>query len=1116
MFHKFPRLTNYALIVGSVALFLLAKRLLFLQVNVEEEIATSKIEQYLPREEQREPEQELIHSIHVEVAPHFQRPTRVEERRVPVALPTEYFAKEEIDTNGEPEEIVVVAEPEEEIAEEEPEVAPAVELEENEEEIVDEEEISAEEPEVAPAVEPDVEVTAAPKVVEKEVVIADPDEMFVAAEPVLELIEEEEEDIAEAEGAAEEIFVAVEPVLEVVEQAVVFSEPEPEVAEEIFIPAEPVQEVLEEEVAESEPEEVEEIFAAAEPEMEVLEEAAAEPEVVEPIFVAVEPVVEVVEEAAPEPEPELVEEAFEAAEPVQEAVKEEEEVAEAEPEEVEEIFVAAEPVQEVVEEIVAPTIEPEEIFVAAEPVQEIGEEVAPEAEPELVEEIFVAAEPVMEEVGEEVVAESEPEMVEEIFVAAEPVMEEVGEEVVAETELEEVEEIFVAAEPVIEVGEEAIAEAEPEVVEEIFVAAEPVLEVVEESIAESEEVADEGFIAAEEEIVYLGEDLSADDGPILAEDDEIAPRTEIIAAIEREEKLVVDPEEMFIEGSEVTIAEREVAGAELEVVVTDTVCVEAEPMQLEEAIVQKEPEPEVRAIELRGLVLTDKKENMLSPEALQDVHGLYVSGLLLPGPLKKLAKVLNPIYFNQPLDQQKIKEIKCAIASYYEAYYDPFVLVEVPSQNISAGVLQLVVVQGKVGEIGVRGNKWFSNQRIKKYLQVKPGDDINLYTIQRDLEVLNRNPFRRVNMIYSPGKEFGTTDLVLAIDDCRPIRVYSGADNSGIETINRQRMYTGITFGNFLGLDHLLSYQYTTSYDFSRFQGHTGQYMAPLPWGHFLNVFGGYSTVHPQQVHFMIKNRGTTGQASLRYVMPFTTRPRTTQEFSIGCDYKFTDNTILYSEEITNFGNYLNLTQIALEYKHHQETAQARFDCDLQLFCSPGKLLIHQENRRFNELRVGARSKWVYLRSTARYLQALPKDFQLSLWLQGQWTSAALLPMEQFGLGGYASVRGYDERQLSMDSGFSSSLEIRSPLVPLITMLRSTAAKDSLQALAFIDYGWGLNNHSVQTEPNAASLLGIGPGLRYTLDPYIAARLDWGIKLHNRALFTGGASEVHFNVNLSY
>ena len=53
----------------------------------------------------------------------------------------------------------------------------------------------------------------------------------------------------------------------------------------------------------------------------------------------------------------------------------------------------------------------------------------------------------------------------------------------------------------------------------------------------------------------------------------------------------------------------------------------------------------------------------------------------------------------------------------------------------------------------------------------------------------------------------------------------------------------------------------------------------------------------------------------------------------------------------------------------------------------------------------------------AALTRALAGDWQARLLLNGQLTRDALVPGEQFGAGGGATVRGFDERDLSPDSG---------------------------------------------------------------------------------------------------
>ncbi|MDE3046454.1 MAG: hypothetical protein KGJ02_07410, partial [Verrucomicrobiota bacterium] len=533
-------------------------------------------------------------------------------------------------------------------------------------------------------------------------------------------------------------------------------------------------------------------------------------------------------------------------------------------------------------------------------------------------------------------------------------------------------------------------------------------------------------------------------------------------------------------------------------------CIDADPNQMRPIISN-----------LKGLVLIDSSDHLLDADELKGIEGFCVRGLDIPSS-KGLQEKLDPIYLNQPLDLGKINSIKQAIHEYYQAQHNPFILVAVPKQCISYNVLQLVVIKAKVGDIRVEGNRWFSDKTLTQYVKAKPGQGINVDTLQTDLNFINRNPFRRVNIVYAPGKETGTTDLVLAAEDRPPYRFYMGADDTGLLSTGRERLFGGFTWGKAFGLDHILSYQYTASYNLKSFQSHTLQYMALLPWKHMLNFYGGYSTVHSNLPFPGSTNLGVSGQLSGRYSMPFHTTPRFSDEYSVGFDYKGTNNSIQYSELYSTITKEVNLTQLVFEYRLHKEWNTCRIEMNDENFASLFTFLANQSLADYQTLRPNATTRWYYNRGSIRYIQRLPHDFSLTIWARGQFAFGVLLPSEQLGIGGHDTVRGYEERQLNMDNGLISNIEIRTPPISLISGFRKHPVKDSVQLLAFIDYGVGTNNNLLPGEPNYDYLFSTGPGIRYTLDPYISARLDWGIKLHNSAIFQGGWSMIHFSGTVSY
>ncbi|MGH2413008.1 MAG: ShlB/FhaC/HecB family hemolysin secretion/activation protein, partial [Microcystaceae cyanobacterium] len=129
-------------------------------------------------------------------------------------------------------------------------------------------------------------------------------------------------------------------------------------------------------------------------------------------------------------------------------------------------------------------------------------------------------------------------------------------------------------------------------------------------------------------------------------------------------------------------------------------------------------------------------------------------------------------------------------------------------------------------------------------------------------------------------------------------------------------------------------------------------------------------------------------------------------------------------------------------------------------------------------------------RGQAQYVRLLAPD---TLWvIRSDWQLAprALVPIEQFALGGLDSVRGYRQDLLLTDNAIFASTEVRLPI------LRIPEVEGVLQVAPFIDFGIGWNSSDFPN-PDPNTLVGVGLGLIWTMSDRLNARFDWGIPLVN-------------------
>lgn len=521
--------------------------------------------------------------------------------------------------------------------------------------------------------------------------------------------------------------------------------------------------------------------------------------------------------------------------------------------------------------------------------------------------------------------------------------------------------------------------------------------------------------------------------------------------------------------------------------------------------------------DLKAIVVFGNSDNrILTGEHKIDDGEIQFIDLEIPGRSADLKNLLYP-FLNHPMTIKTLGMIKRVITDYYLSKQHPFVIVKIPKQEVTEGVLAIVVVSSELGQLTVEGNQWTSSGRMKSYMGAEPRKPIDESRYIQNVSFINRNPFRRADLVFVPGEREGTTDIVLSMKDRRPLRIYAGSDNTGVDLVGDDRWYAGFNWGNAFSLDHILSYQSTNSYVLNVFQSHTLDYTAPLPWRHLLNIYGGYSEVHPHVQAPVKSNDGWSMQVSGRYVVPLKIYTHLEHEITVGGDFKRSNNTFEFTEQLPLFGRNVNLTQLILGYSGNYETNNTRIDFRGDLFYSPGRWLQDQTNADYDSLRPGAVNHWVYFRCSMNYLQRLPKSCSFLMIVAGQVSSAPLLPSEQFGLGGYDTVRGYEQREVNKDTAAFVVLEMRSPAFPLVKQFKpSLKLADGLQFLVFLDSGFGTNIDRIPTTRKADYLIGIGPGFRYTLEPYLTVRLDWGIRLHNNAEFEGSWNKLHFGVTASY
>ncbi len=530
------------------------------------------------------------------------------------------------------------------------------------------------------------------------------------------------------------------------------------------------------------------------------------------------------------------------------------------------------------------------------------------------------------------------------------------------------------------------------------------------------------------------------------------------------------------------------------------------------------PDSEILVPELKGLVFVGKPDEVEKGGAVAD--GVELQGLSVPD--EAAFRALAAPYLGGELTRGRLNQLITAIILHYRHNDRPVVDVIVPEQEIVAGTIQLVVLEGRVANVEPTGNRWFSDAEIRRGVRLRPGDPISGERLQSDLDWLNANPFHSTDVIYHPGEKMGATDIELHTQDRFPARFYAGYEDSGNAATGFDRYEAGLNWGDafHLGLGQQLNYQYTSSGDGQSLRAHSGSYVIPLPWRHTLTFFGSYTDTKGS-IPPLLGITGHSYQISGRYIVPLPTLRDDglglsyKQSVAAGFDHKYNRNALEFSE-LPAGGTLYDVDQAVLAYDGALTDAYGQTTLDNQLYVSPGNLGGDNTDEAFAASHAGAGSDYVYDTLTLERLTRLPGDWSLILRGTLQLSNGNLVPSEQLGFGGYDSVRGYDEREVNADEGYLFSTEIRTPTLSIGGLLGHPGFRDQLQLLGFWDYGAAHNHDLLAGEDAEIQLSAVGVGARYNIGSYASLRFDYGFQLDSTGFDNRHGSRADLGLVLSY
>lgn len=417
-----------------------------------------------------------------------------------------------------------------------------------------------------------------------------------------------------------------------------------------------------------------------------------------------------------------------------------------------------------------------------------------------------------------------------------------------------------------------------------------------------------------------------------------------------------------------------------------------------------------------------------------------------------------------------------------------------PPQDVTAGVIQIRLIEGRVGEIRIEGNASTSERYITSRIGLSAHKLVDLAQFEADLKLFNRANDIQLRAALKPGADAGATDILLSVVEPPRHSLRLTVDNSGSKSTGRER--AGLTYVNrsLLGFrddmvlsatraDGLRSYSATYGVPVNRLGGRVN-------FGYYRDQT---DIKHGPLVPLAISSESTA--KILTYRQPLLYGENMQLDASAALKQR--------ESETRSSGVLLQQTETSdlnLGFDYQRNDSSGAWAASYNVISGSAKAEL-----------TGVTADYFIGRASLRRTQVLSDQWSLRGAVALQHTNDRSLPSsEQFIIGGDGSVRGFPVGVYAGDQGLTLNAELHHPL---------GSARNSdhwLQWAAtgmfFVDFG-RVNPFRPPGSAlrNTEDISSAGWGINYAIGKRISGRLVYGYAISGLPPDTS-RSTLHFQL----
>jgi len=457
-------------------------------------------------------------------------------------------------------------------------------------------------------------------------------------------------------------------------------------------------------------------------------------------------------------------------------------------------------------------------------------------------------------------------------------------------------------------------------------------------------------------------------------------------------------------------------------------------------------------------------------------------------------------YIGRDVGINELGEAVGRITRFYTQNGYPLATAYLPAQDIKEGVVELVVLEGRFGNVQLLNRSRVRDGVIAAYLDGLPGRIVEDAVLERQLLlVYDLSGVVSARAVLAPGQAIGETDLRLELEPSPAMTGSAELDNYGNRFSGETRASAQLDLTSPLRLGDALSVRATKGdpgLEYARMG-----YQMPVG-GQGLRTGAGYSHVHYRLGEDFsalgASGEADTGSAFVQY--PFVRSRQLNLYGSLAYERRSLQDRIATTRTVTD------RTARVLMFSFSGDSFDSWGGGAANAFSlgyGRGDLNLESQAAKATD-DATARTDGAYHKWTMSFVRLQNLTEQLSAYatFYGQKAAKNLDSSEKLILGGINGVRAYPQGEAPGDTGYLLSAELR-------YAFNAAVPQGSLQLTGFVDTGQvRLNEETFAAGANHRRLSGAGVGLNWFKPNDFALRLAVAHRIGNTRATAGTDNET--------